>query len=91
MNDIVIGSITGYDFDKIKPWVNSLDRSGFTGTKAMLCYNVSYETVEELVKHQLEAPMNVGRIFVRTAAEDLDDRRPDIRTNGGWRFGLIAA
>jgi hypothetical protein len=50
MNDIVIGSITGYDFDKIKPWVNSLDRSGFTGTKAMICYNVSYETVEELVK-----------------------------------------
>jgi hypothetical protein len=50
MDDIVIGSITGYDFDKIKPWVNSLDRSGFTGTKAMLCYNVSYETVEELVK-----------------------------------------
>ena len=50
MNDIVIGSITGYDFDKIKPWVNSLDRSGFTGTKAMLCYNVSYETVDELVK-----------------------------------------
>jgi hypothetical protein len=50
MNDIVIGSITGYDFDKIKPWVNSLDRSGFNGTKAMICYNVSYETVEELVK-----------------------------------------
>lgn len=48
--DIVIGCITGYDFDKIKPWVNSLDRSGFQGTKAMMCYNVSFDTVEELVK-----------------------------------------
>ncbi len=50
MKDMVIGSITGYDFDKIRPWVNSLDQSGFTGTKAMLCYNVSKETVEELTK-----------------------------------------
>ena len=32
MKDIVVGCITGYNFDKIKPWVNSLDRSGFTGT-----------------------------------------------------------
>ena len=50
MKDIVVGCITGYNFDKIKPWVNSLDRSGFTGTKAMICYNVYYETVDELVK-----------------------------------------
>jgi hypothetical protein len=50
MKDIVIGSITGYDFDKIKPWVNSLDTCGFDGVKVMICYNVDYETVEELVK-----------------------------------------
>lgn len=46
--DMVIGCITGYDFEKIRPWVNSLDRSGFTGVKAMLCYNVSQQTVKEL-------------------------------------------
>jgi hypothetical protein len=50
MKDIVVGCITGYTFDKIKPWVNSLDRCGFDGVKAMICYNVDYETVEELVK-----------------------------------------
>lgn len=50
MKDIVIGCITGYTFDKIEPWVNSLDRSGFDGTKAMICYNVDYDTVDELVK-----------------------------------------
>ena len=48
MKDIVVGFITGYDFDKIKPWVNSLDRSGFTGTKAMICYDVDFDTVNEL-------------------------------------------
>ena len=50
MKDMVIGCITGYNFEKIKPWVNSLDTCGFTGTKAMLCYNTDYETTEELVK-----------------------------------------
>lgn len=48
--DIVIGAVTNYSFDMIKPWVNSLDRSGFDGVKMMLCYNVSYDLVEELVK-----------------------------------------
>ena len=50
MKDIVVGCITGYNFDKIKPWVNSLDNCGFDGTKAMICYNVDYDTVDELVK-----------------------------------------
>ena len=50
MKDIVIGAITGYSFDKIKPWVNSLDQSGFDGVKAMLCYNIDYDVAEELVK-----------------------------------------
>lgn len=48
MKDVVVGCITNYNFDKIKPWVNSLDRSGFTGDKVMLAYNVDYETVNEL-------------------------------------------
>ena len=50
MRDIVIGCITGYDFDKIKPWVNSLDTCGFDGVKAMICYDVNFKTVEELTK-----------------------------------------
>jgi len=50
MKDIVVGCITGYNFDKIKPWVNSLDNCGFEGTKAMICYNIDYDTVDELVK-----------------------------------------
>ena len=50
MKDIVIGCITNYDFDKIKYWVNSLDRSGFTGLKVMVCYNIPYETAEQLAK-----------------------------------------
>lgn len=50
MKDLVIGAITGYNFDAIEPWVNSLDRSGFDGDKAMICYNVSFDTLDELSK-----------------------------------------
>lgn len=48
MKDVVIGAITNYSFDKIKYWVNSLDRSGFDGVKALLCYNIDYDVAEEL-------------------------------------------
>lgn len=50
MKDIVIGAITGYEWDQIKCWVNSLDSSGFTGTKMMLCYDISFDVAEELAK-----------------------------------------
>lgn len=50
MKDIVIGAVTGYSFDKIKPWVNSLEQSGFDGVKAMLCYNVDLSVAQELDK-----------------------------------------
>lgn len=48
MDDIVVGAITGYSFDKIEPWVKSLDDSGFTGTKTMLCYNIHKSVAKEL-------------------------------------------
>ena len=50
MKDLVIGAITGYNFDAIEPWVNSLERSGFDGDKAMLCYNISFDVANELRK-----------------------------------------
>ena len=36
--DLVIGFITGYNFDKLKPWVYSLLDSGFTGDKVVVIY-----------------------------------------------------
>ncbi len=48
--DIVIGAVTNYNWNQVKCWANSLDQSGFDGLKAVLCYNVSYDLVEELTK-----------------------------------------
>lgn len=48
MKDVVIGCITNYNFDQIRPWVNSLDSSGFSGLKIMVCYNIPYSLATEL-------------------------------------------
>lgn len=50
MKDIVVGCITNYTYDKIAPWVNSLERSGFDGLKVMICYNIGYDVVEKLTE-----------------------------------------
>ena len=47
--DLVIGFITDYtDYNKIKPYVNSLNRCGFAGDKIMVVYNIGYDIVNKL-------------------------------------------
>lgn len=46
--DVVVGAITNYNYDVIKPWVNSLVRSGFSGDKIMFCYNISFDVCDKL-------------------------------------------
>jgi len=50
MKDLIIGACTNYDWDKLKFWVNSINRSGFTGDKVMVAFNISYDTIEKLNK-----------------------------------------
>lgn len=50
MKDVLIGCITNYTFDKIQYFVNSIDRTTFSGYKVMIVYNVPFSTVEELQK-----------------------------------------
>lgn len=49
MKDLIIGSITNYTFEDIRNWVVSLERSGFTGHKLMMVYDVDNDVVKELV------------------------------------------
>lgn len=46
--DLIIGSFTNYDWNKIRFWANSIDASGFTGDKAMLIYNCDIATAQML-------------------------------------------
>lgn len=67
--DVVIGCISGYEFDQVKNWVNSLNRCGFEGDKVMIVYNGSKELVDELEENDIIVPQfhtddasNGGRI-----------------------------
>lgn len=46
--DIIIGSFTNYDWDKIRFWANSIDACGFKGDKGMIVYNAHLDTVKKL-------------------------------------------
>jgi hypothetical protein len=50
--DLIIGCFTNYDWNKIKFWANSIDKSGFVGDKAMVIYNSDFATVNNLVKQK---------------------------------------
>jgi hypothetical protein len=50
--DLIIGVVSDYNWDKIKYWANSIDKSGFAGHKALIVYNMDAETVARLEKEQ---------------------------------------
>jgi hypothetical protein len=46
--DMIIGIVDRYNWDQIKYWANSITKSGFTGHKALIVYNMDAETVKKL-------------------------------------------
>lgn len=43
MKDCIIGGCYGYEYDQIKFWINSINRSGFTGDKVLIIFNSTAE------------------------------------------------
>lgn len=48
VKDLIIGAASGYDWDKIKYWVNSIRKSGFEGDVALVATNMKKETIDKL-------------------------------------------
>lgn len=46
--DLLVGVMSNYDYHKVEPWVISAKRSGFAGDIAMICFNVSVDTLKKL-------------------------------------------
>jgi hypothetical protein len=53
--DLIIGCITNYKFYQIKPWINSINQCGFQGDKMLICYNIDFDTVNEIEKNGFSA------------------------------------
>jgi hypothetical protein len=48
MKYTIIGCITKYGVEQIRPFIESIERSGFNGDKLMLVYEITQDTIEYL-------------------------------------------
>jgi len=45
---LIIGAFTNYNYNQLKPWVESIGETGFSGDKVMIAFNSSKETIDKL-------------------------------------------
>jgi len=50
MNDLIIGCSTGYNWNILKYWVNSINKSGFKGQKALILMNCDRDTAKKVLE-----------------------------------------
>jgi hypothetical protein len=50
VKDLIIGAAVGYDWDKLKCWVNSIRKSGFSGDVVLVGTNMTKETIDKLTE-----------------------------------------
>jgi hypothetical protein len=48
-DDLVVGTIGLCKWERIEPWVLSLERCGYTGKKAAIAYNAADDVIEQLI------------------------------------------
>jgi hypothetical protein len=46
--DLIIGGASGYTWDQLKYWVNSIQLSGFAGDVVLVATNITKETIDKL-------------------------------------------
>ena len=55
---IILGCITKYRPEDIKPYVESIEQSGFKGRKVMMVYDIPQETIDYLKSKEWELYQN---------------------------------
>lgn len=54
VKDLIIGNATGYGWDDLKYWVNSIRKSGFSGDVVLTGTNMNKETIDKLTENGVE-------------------------------------
>lgn len=52
--DLIIGGASNYNWDQLKYWVNSINKTGFKGDIVLVVTNMSGETVKKLVENNVK-------------------------------------
>jgi hypothetical protein len=71
LKNLIIGAFSNYNYDQLKPWVESIDQCGFVGDKVMVVGESSQETKDQLIKRnfklvempKVNAPVHVSRFL----------------------------
>jgi hypothetical protein len=64
--DLIIGAFSNYDFDAVKPWIQSINDTGFEGDKVLICINTTEETNAQIVDAGFQViakPKNSNMMF----------------------------
>ena len=51
MKDLLIGCATNYNWSKLKYWINSINRTSFTGDKYLILMNCDAQTMKKVGEH----------------------------------------
>lgn len=54
ITDLIIGNATGYDWNDLKYWVNSIKKTGFDGDVVLTGTNMTKETIDKLTENGVE-------------------------------------
>ena len=52
--DLIIGGASGYNWDQLKYWVNSIKKTGFKGDIVLAATNMSGDTIKKLVEQDVK-------------------------------------
>lgn len=52
--NLIIGSMTGYNYSQIRPWVRSIKECGYRGDKIMIVFEAEQETLDRLVEEDFK-------------------------------------
>ena len=55
---LIIGAATGYNYNQLKPWIESINECGFGGDKVLVLGQASEETREKIRKTLAETRAN---------------------------------
>lgn len=50
MKDLLLGAFTGYDYNQLQYWINSIKQTGFDGDIVVVVGEASFSTVEKLIQ-----------------------------------------
>jgi hypothetical protein len=48
--DLIIGAFKNYNYEQVKPWIESINECGFKGDKVLIAIDASPETIDKITK-----------------------------------------